>query len=386
MLKLNRFAILGLLLMVVPIVSDAAPSSFWQPMRLEGGAELVYELTATQTLQDKSLRLTIEFEENLADSYHLELATLVDHQERTHAEKHVPDPFSWALEQISRGPVTPTEDNLPLVLTQDLVVSSMMLFYGVFKEPSEWEGGFSIPHPAPRLPESRFVATAEPCEEAGIAGKLMKVTGKLESALACISPGHMLPLRLSKTSTAFGTQEYRLVSYRARPLERKATFFQGEPDGFDGISWGADIARVRGLTLTARPDEVIDLYERTDRQKRFWDVRFDAVVYRFENRRFVGVVAKRKGQGDWDALLDTLHHQYGSSAHLRSRLLDGIDEFVWSTDTTTRISVEYPGGERDITVTVSSVEAEGDAWGDLLDDILGDRGQTRRPESERISQ
>jgi hypothetical protein len=368
-LKPNRFAILGLLL-TVPVLSDAAPESFWRPMHLEGSAELVYELTAPQTLQDKSLRLTIEFEENLAGSYHLKLTTRVNHQERTHAERHVSDPFSWALEQITRGPVTPTEDNLPLVLTQDLVVSSMMLFYGVFKEPSEWEGGFSIPHPAPRLPENRFVATAESCEEAGIEGRSMKVTGKLESALACLSPGHMLPLKLSKTSTAFGTQEYRLVSYRAKPLERKATFFQGEPDGFDGISWGTNIAEVRGLTLKARPDEAIDVYERTDRRKRFWDVRFDAVVYRFENQRFFGVVAKLKGPEDWDALLEKLHQQYGSSEHLRSRLLDGIDEFVWSTDTTTHISIEYPGGERDITVTMTSVASARDPWDGLFDDLL----------------
>jgi hypothetical protein len=368
-LNINSFAILGLLLML-PIVSDAAPDSFWRPMRLEGGAQLVYELTAAESLQDKSLRLTIEFEENLADSYHLKLATRVDHQEQTYVERHVSDPFSWALEQIARGPVAPTEDNLPLVLTQDLVVSSMMLFYGVFKEPSAWESGFSIPHPAPRLPESRFVATAEPCEEAGIEGKSMKVTGKLESALACISPGHMLPLRLSKTSTAFGTQEYRLVSYQAKPLELKATFFQGEPDGFDGISWGTNIAEVKGLTLKARPDEVIDVYERTDGRKRFWDVRFDAVVYRFENRRFFGIVAKKKGPEDWDALLETLHQQYGSSAHLRSGLMDGIDEFVWSTDTTTRIFIEYPGGERDITVTMTSIAVERDAWDGLLDDLL----------------
>jgi len=384
-LKPNRFAILGLLL-AVPVASGAAPDGFWWPMRLEGGAVLEYELTSPRSLQDKTLRLTIEFEENLADSYHLKLATLIDYQEQTHTERHVSDPFSWALEQIARGPVPPTEENLPLALTQDLVVSSMMLFYGVFKEPSEWEGGFSIPHPATQLRGSRFVATAEPCEEAGIRGRSMKVTRELESALACISQAHMLPLRLSKTSAEFGTQEYRLVSYRAKPLERKATFFQGEPDGFDGISWGTHVAEARGLTLTASPDEATDLYERTDRSKRFWDARFDAVVYRFENRRFVGVVARKKGPESWDDLLETLHRQYGSSAHLRSRLLDDVDEFVWSTDTTTRVSIEYPGGERDITVTVSSVAAEGKAWGDLLDDVLGDRGQAPRPESERISQ
>ena len=81
-----------------------------------------------------------------------------------------------------------------------------------------------------------------------------------------------------------------------------------------------------------------------------------------------------------------MHRQYGSSEHLRSRLLDGVDEFVWSTDTITRVSIEYPGGERDITVTVSSVAADGEAWGDLLDGVLGDRGQAPRLESERISQ
>jgi hypothetical protein len=366
-LNTNRFAILGLLL-IVPIVSNAAPGSFWQPMHLEGGAELVYELKAAQSLQDKSLRLTIEFEENLAGNYHLKLATRVDHQEQTYTERHLSDAFSWAIEQIEHGPVTPTEDNLPLVLTQDLVVSSMMLFYGVFKEPSEWESGFSVPHPAPRLLDSRFVATAEPCEEAGIGGKTMKVTGKLESALACISPGHMLPLRLSKTSAAFGTQEYRLVRYQTKSLELKATFFQGEPDGFDGIRWGTKIAEVRGLTLRERPDEAIDLYERADGRKRFWDVRFFAVEYRFENGRFSGVVARRKGPEDWDPLLESLHQQYGRSAHLRSRLLDGTDEFVWSTDTTTRISLEYPGGERDITVTMTSLVIEQEAWDGVLDD------------------
>jgi hypothetical protein len=384
-LKSNRFAILGLLL-AIPVASDAAPDGFWRPMRLEGGAVLVYELTSSRSLQNNTVRLTIEFEENLADSYHLKFDTLIDYQEQTHTERHVSDPFSWALEQIARGPVPPAQENLPLALTQDLVVSSMMLFYGVFKEPSEWEGGFSMPHPAPQLRGSRFVATAESCEEAGIRGKSMKVTRELESALACISPAHMLPLRLSKTSTEFGTQEYRLVSYRAKPLERKATFFQGEPDGFDGISWGTHVVEAEGLTLTGSPDEVTDLYERTDRSKRFWDARFDAVVYRFENRRFVGVVAKKRGPESWDDLLETLHRQYGSSAHLRSRLLDGVDEFVWSTGSTTRISIEYAGGERDITVIVRSLAAEGETSRDLPDDMLGSRNQAPRPESERISQ
>jgi len=365
-LNSNRFAILGLLL-IVPIVSNAAPGSFWQPMRLEGGAELVYELTAAQSLRDKSLRLTIEFEENPAGNYHLNLATRVDQQVQTHTERNVSDPFGWAIEQVERGPVTPTEDNLPLVLTQDFVVSSMMLFYGVFRESSEWESGFSVAHPAPRLRESRFVATTEPCEEAGIEGKTMKVTGKLESALACISPSHMLPLRLSKTSAAFGTQEYRLVSYQAKRLELEDTFFRGEPDGFDGISWGTKIGEVRGLTLKARPDEAIDVYQRADGRKRFWNVRFDAVEYRFENGRFSGVVATRKGRQDWDSLLETLHRQYGQSAHLRSQLLDGADEFVWSTGARTRISIEYPGGERDITVTMTSLASEQEARNGRLD-------------------
>jgi hypothetical protein len=168
----------------------------------------------------------------------------------------------------------------------------------------------------------------------------------------------MLPLKLSKTSAAFGTQEYRLVSYQAKPLELEDTFFQGEPDGFDGIPWGKKIGEVTGLTLKAKPDEAIDVYQRADGRKRFWDVRFDAVEYRFENGRFSGVVATRKGRKDWDPLLETLHQQYGRSAHLQSQLLDGGDEFVWSTGARTRISIEYPRGERDITVTMTPLAVE----------------------------
>jgi hypothetical protein len=338
-------------------------------MRLEGDVELVYELTAPQTLQDRSLRLTIEFLESLAGTYHLKLTTRINDKEQTHTERNLSDPFVWAIEQISRGPIDPSEENLPLALTQDLVVSSVMLFHGVFKEPSEWESGFSVPHPAPQLSESRFVATTERCEEAGIEGKTMRVTGELGSAVACISPSHGLPLKLSKTSSTFGTQEYRLVSYRIKPLELKPTFYQGEPKGFDEISWGTNIAEVKGLNLKARPHEAVAIYQRIDRRKRFWGVRFDTVDYRFERERFVGVVAKLKGGESWASLLESLHQQYGRSERLRSQVLDGSDQFLWSTDTTTQITIDYPGDDGNITVRMSSVELGWHAWDDVLDDL-----------------
>ncbi len=361
-----------LVVLVFPLMSHAAVRSvgktsyFWSPMDFGGGVELQYKWNISQAGRKQSLKLTLEFRERYDGNYDM-VATLKNGKTRTVTEPNVPFPITWAMSKMDSGQVIPTEENLPMVSAANLAVTSMMFFSGISRDKQAWEKGFSTA--LPKLPGTIFTATTTKCSAAGLKGKIMNVKSPQGTASACISPQSGLPLTFRSQGVSGEFSEYILEKYQSRKLKIPALFHKGEPDGFGGIKWGAEAAKVKGLVFQSEESPGVKIYRKKKESLWHWGVPFVGMDYYFTDGKLSHVIGKVTKGKNWELLKEALFKEYGKAYKESDLYFDGTESYVWDGIDETNIFIKYVNRDGVGTMTISSLDM---MWGDfdsLFDDL-----------------
>ena len=367
-----RVTVIIIVFLLVPLTSNAGVKSadkaapFWSPMDFGGGVELQYKWNISQARRKQSLKLTLEFRERYDGNYDV-AATLKNGKIRTVTESNVPFPITWAMGKMDSGQVVPTEENLPMVSAANLAVTSMMFFSGISRDKQAWERGFSTA--LPKLPDTTFTATTTKCSAAGLKGKIMKVKSPQGTVSACISPQAGLPLTFRSSGNSGDVSEYILQSYRSRKLNIPALFHKGEPDGFGGIKWGKDAAKVRGLVFRKEESPGVKIYRNKNDKLWRWGVPFVGMDYYFTDGKFSHVIGKVTKGTNWELLKEALFKEYGKAYKESDLYFDGTESYVWEGIDETSIFINYVNRDGVGTMTISSLDMMWGEFDSLFDDL-----------------
>lgn len=112
--------------------------------------------------------------------------------------------------------------------------------------------------------------------------------------------------------------------------------FPNEPDGFRGIKWGTDIARLPGMELV-KNGGAEKYYVRPDEKLKIGDAIVEKITYGFYRDEFFKVTISLKGLMNYMHMKETLTGLYGDGDHVFGKSL-----YAW-TGTKVNVVIEFNG-------------------------------------------
>jgi hypothetical protein len=131
-----------------------------------------------------------------------------------------------------------------------------------------------------------------------------------------------------------------------------------EPDGFRGISWGAEITKLSGFKLIRREEQFggLDIYSRKGDKLDAWGVPVGAIEYFFRKGKFFRGNVLTAGIGDYRNLRKAVFTEFGVG-ELSPQVAPGVTQFIWEGKITLMI-LQIEASSASGSLLISSREME----------------------------
>jgi hypothetical protein len=138
------------------------------------------------------------------------------------------------------------------------------------------------------------------------------------------------------------------------------TFAPGtEPDGFDGIKWGTDIATLdpwKNMELLTKVG-LSTYYKRKKADLTFGLAHLDEIIYEFWDGKFAGVVVRTTGYSNYIFLKEYCFKRFGPGDRTRANEKMAVQDFFWN-GYETRMTLTYSERYRTGEVRLVSIKME----------------------------
>jgi hypothetical protein len=131
-----------------------------------------------------------------------------------------------------------------------------------------------------------------------------------------------------------------------------------EPDGFRGVAWGTEIAKLSGFKLIRREEQFggLDIYSRQGDKMDAWSAPVGVIEYFFRQGKFFRGNILTAGIGEYRNLRKAVFTEFGVG-ELSSQVGPGISQFTWTGKITSMI-LQIEASSASGSLLISSREME----------------------------
>jgi len=111
-----------------------------------------------------------------------------------------------------------------------------------------------------------------------------------------------------------------------------------EPDGFRGVSWGTEIAKLSGFKLIRREEQFggLDIYSREGDKMEAWSAPVSVIEYFFRKGKFFRGNILTAGIGEYRNLRKAVFAEFGVG-ELGPQVGPGVTQFIWDGKITSMV-------------------------------------------------